>query len=248
MVKQSSRRGNKGASRKSTVNEKIAQRWAAQADACFMTMNLGRILLLFWAFAGLVGCSSSRGEVPNYPSDLRDPAALLKVAATFAARGESNRAEQYYVAALQAGAEPAEVYPSLVDACIQAGRLGSALQHAERHLRDAPDDLRLLRLSASLSEALGHVDAAREYAEQIARQSERGIEEELFLGAFFQRQQLEQRAQVHLKRYLALAQEEDQEPWVVPTLKRLEARALGRAEDVARLLDEPEMAAGVVTE
>ena len=209
-----------------------------------MKRTFRHILLVFLTIGGLFGCSRAPGNAPVHPVEAHDPAVLMEMAAALAARGESNRAEQYYVAALQAGADPKEVYPPLVETCIQAGRFGSALQHAERHLRDAPEDLRLLRLAASLSEALGHQRAANEYALQIAQLPNRGAEDELFLGAYFDRQRMSEKATEHLERYLARTSAENQEPWVRPTLKRLAQTSPQPADSLATLLPLPESTNG----
>jgi thioredoxin-like negative regulator of GroEL len=80
---------------------------------------------------------------------------LLEKGRLFAERGQSLRAEQYFLAAREAGAAPGEVLVLLVDTCIKSGRYRSALSHVEARLLDAPFDQALRELAIALRRTLG---------------------------------------------------------------------------------------------
>jgi Flp pilus assembly protein TadD len=80
-----------------------------------------------------------------------------------AQRGDSLRAEQYYLAAQRAGYPESKVLPSLLEVCVSSGRLRSALGYAEPYLRRHPEDFRLRHLVASIHLGLG--DSARAFRE-----------------------------------------------------------------------------------
>jgi len=85
----------------------------------------------------------------------------------FAAVGDSTRAEEYLAAALDAGADPKEVLPLLLEVCVQTGRYRSAILHAENHLRKHPDDMRTLFVLGTLYAALGENKEARSVLEHV---------------------------------------------------------------------------------
>jgi hypothetical protein len=72
------------------------------------------------------------------------------------------RAEQYYLAAVDAGVPDADVFPLLVETCIESGRFRSALSHVEARLLEQPDSPALLKLSSALRQTLGLERARRD--------------------------------------------------------------------------------------
>jgi tetratricopeptide (TPR) repeat protein len=85
----------------------------------------------------------------------------------YAGQGESLRAEQYYLAALEQGASTELVLPRLLRVCIASGRLRSAASHAERHVREHPGATEVRYLLATLQAALGDRERARGQASQV---------------------------------------------------------------------------------
>ncbi|MBX3189254.1 MAG: tetratricopeptide repeat protein [Labilithrix sp.] len=85
----------------------------------------------------------------------------------FAAVGDTTRAEDYFAAALEQGADPNEVLPLLLAVCVQTQRYRSAIQHAENHLRRHPEDIRTRFVLGTLYAALGETKPAREQLEQV---------------------------------------------------------------------------------
>jgi Tfp pilus assembly protein PilF len=85
---------------------------------------------------------------------------LLDRGRGFAAIGDTTRAEEYLAAALEAGADPKETLPILLQVCVQTGRYRSAIQHAENHLRRHPDDVRTRFVLGTLQAAVGDAKEA----------------------------------------------------------------------------------------
>jgi tetratricopeptide (TPR) repeat protein len=147
----------------------------------------------------------------------------------FAERGESARAEQYYLAALQAGAVEEEVFSLLLDTCVKQGRLGSAVAYVEARLRKEPSNESLLRLSASLREALGHRRAALSYVAELSRLSRMLPETQLFVAEFLQRSGDTLGAHTAFEAYAKEVPESERPPWVAFTLRRLREAKDGHA-------------------
>ncbi len=95
---------------------------------------------------------------------------LIDRGKAFASVGDSTRAEEYLVAALEQGANPKEVMPILMNVCISAGRYRVAIQYAETHLRRHPDDARTRLVVGTLYAALGENKPARENLELAVEQ------------------------------------------------------------------------------
>ena len=70
-----------------------------------------------------------------------DAKTLVERGKGFAAIGDPTRAEEYLASAIEAGADPRDVLPLLMDVCVKTGRYRSAIQHGENHLRKHPNDL-----------------------------------------------------------------------------------------------------------
>lgn len=92
---------------------------------------------------------------------------LLERGNAFAAVGDLTRAEEYLVAALDQGAPPKDVLPSLLDVCVRGGRYRSAIQHAENHLRKHPQDQSTRLVLGTLYAAVGESQNARHALEQV---------------------------------------------------------------------------------
>lgn len=96
-----------------------------------------------------------------------DAKTLVDRGKAFAAVGDHTRAEEYLAAGIDAGADPREVLPLLIDVCVKTGRYRSAIQHGENHLRKHPGDLRTRVIVGALYAAIGEGKQARAQLEQV---------------------------------------------------------------------------------
>ncbi len=201
------------------------------AEAWFMERRFGFRLflaLVWYSVLGLVssvpllGCAGNRAVAPVTVNVSNAPE-LLQQARELSNRGESHRAEQYYLAALDAGGSVEEIYPELIEVCIRGGRLGRAAVHVEARMRQVPHDLRLVRLAISLREALRHRVEARELAARLAASESKSHAEELFLGGYYERWGEPERALLHYRAYLKQTEEASRPAWVEGAVRRLEA-------------------------
>jgi Tfp pilus assembly protein PilF len=87
----------------------------------------------------------------------------------FAAVGDSTRAEQYLTAAMDAGADPRSVMPSLLHACVESHRYRVAAEYVGEYLRRNPDDASLRLLHGMLEAAVGDRAVARREFEAVLR-------------------------------------------------------------------------------
>ena len=171
----------------------------------------------------VLGCSKAPSGAPASPARQTSSTALTEMASEFASQGQSDRAEQYYLAALEAEADPDLVYPLLIETCV--GRLGSAKVHVEHHLRDRPDDPQLLWLSAALNEALGDEEVARERIRRLETLGELSPEIQLFLALHFVRTGDRARAYEYYAHYLRDTPISERKPWVESAQQRLSQRS-----------------------
>ena len=68
---------------------------------------------------------------------------LIDRGKAFAEINDTTRAEQYFAAAIAAGADERQVIPLLLTVCAQDGRYRVAIQYAEAYLKGHPKDLRV---------------------------------------------------------------------------------------------------------
>lgn len=186
-----------------------------------LSRAMGALPLLFLC---ALGCAGSQGGADLARSASAD-VALLEKGREYAALGQSVRAEQYFLAAARSGANSATVFELIIETCVASGRLGSALRHVEDFLRKNPDDPRLIQLAASLNEALGHDEAARQLVLSLTRSEAITPEGSLFIAEFFDRAGTDrQEAIARYQRYLSQTEPENQAPWAAPALRRLLAQ------------------------
>lgn len=95
---------------------------------------------------------------------------LVERGRAFAELGDSTRAEEYFAAALDQGANAREVLPLLLQVCVQTGRYRSAIQHAQNHLRRHPDDLATRFVAGTLHAAVGDTKEAKEALSVVIKQ------------------------------------------------------------------------------
>jgi tetratricopeptide (TPR) repeat protein len=200
---------------------------------------LGISLLSTW------GCSPS-GASPKVVSASpqgAEAARLKEMGERLSASGQSVRAEQYFLASLEAGEPEKAILPALIDTCIQSGRLRSALDYVQRATKLDPHDERLRRLLASLYLSLGQIRAATDEVQQLSMNRELSPETILFVAEFFEHTLLESSAAMAFyRRYLASVSEGEAPAWVSFSLRRLEGEVelnLDRSSESIALAQEP---------
>ncbi len=122
-------------------------------------------LLFLVCGAGSVGCAGSRSKMQQSVDIMRAESAPDQLAArgdSFAAVGDMTRAEQYFVAALRSGGEPARLVRRLVAVCVADGRYPVALEYANDYLRKHPGDIDVRYVAATLRIAIGDEERGRE--------------------------------------------------------------------------------------
>jgi len=150
--------------------------------------------------ASVRGGADARLAVPAM-----SPEELFEIGLLWARRGDLLRAEQYLNSARNHGYDEPPVVYWLVRVCVAAGRYHSALDHAERYLRDNPENWRLRLVVASIHEALGDVDRARIELEHIVRAQPQSPLPRYRLALLYSRRGFgARRAVPHLEAYLAL--------------------------------------------
>lgn len=121
----------------------------------------------------LSACAGPNQAVSAKSPSSETPAQLVREAEALARVGETIRAEQYFSAALEMGANPAAVLPKLVSICVRAGRFRSALSYASPYLREQSENIELRYLIATLYAGIGDADRAiRELDQVLARKAD----------------------------------------------------------------------------
>jgi tetratricopeptide (TPR) repeat protein len=128
---------------------------------------LGALLLA----SAVVGCAETPGErlqknVKQIKHDQR-PERLIELGKGFASVGDLTRAEQYFSAAIETGADEREVLPLLLRVCVLDGRFQMAIQYAENHLQHAPTDIATRFVVGSLYSAIGDAGKAQAAYNQV---------------------------------------------------------------------------------
>ena len=95
------------------------------------------------------------------------PAKLVEQGRAFAAIGDTTRAEQYFSAAIQRGADEAVVVPLIVKVCVTDGRYELAIEYASRYTQKHPADARVRYLLGTLYAAIGERAKARSELEYV---------------------------------------------------------------------------------
>ena len=119
-------------------------------------------LSLVWAW----GCAASQTMVEGQEAAAEEGQELLRRGLSLEHMGRLVSAEQYLVAARQAGADARDVLPALVRVCLDAARPTRALEHTRDALRRAPTDAQLWTLAAALAWGLGRTPEADRYLRQ----------------------------------------------------------------------------------
>lgn len=136
------------------------------------TARFGPALGVTLALASaLVACEKSAAQrVQDNLQKAREeqaPDKLLARGRGFASVGDLTRAEEYLVAALDAGADPRATMAALLDVCVRAGKYRVAIQYAEAFLKQHPGDDGTRFVLGTLHAAVGDVAAARQELERV---------------------------------------------------------------------------------
>lgn len=152
-----------------------------------------------------VGCAHApRGPAPSPPAESAE--GLRRAGHQAESAGDSVRAEQYFTASLAAGGDPGALTTDLVRVCVRAGRLRSALAHAEPELARHPRDAQLAQLVGGLYFALGEHARAESLLEQaLAVQEDSALAHYTLALVLARDPQRGDAERVHLARYIALA-------------------------------------------
>ena len=95
------------------------------------------------------------------------PEKLVARGRAFASVGDLTRAEQYLAAALEAGANPNKVLPTLIKVCVADKRYRVAIDYAEPVLKKHPKNHSLRFVVASLYASIGEPRIAREHMQLV---------------------------------------------------------------------------------
>jgi tetratricopeptide (TPR) repeat protein len=144
-----------------------------QADAEGRRGSRGRLAACpaILVLTALVACAPSAAQKAEADmASVRkesDAKTLLERGKAFAAVGDHTRAEEYLASSIEAGADPREALPALMDVCVKTGRYRSAIQHGENHLRKHPGDAGTRLMVGSLYAAIGEAVDARMHVERV---------------------------------------------------------------------------------
>ncbi len=149
------------------------------------------VILALAVVASSAGCTSQQqaaapatGKKSDAHPD-RDPESLVASGRAYADAGDLVRAEQYFVAALDHGADYNTVLPLLLRVCLSSNHYRYAIDHVEVALARDPTNSRLRFVSGSLHLLVGAHGTARERLEQAARELAEDPEVQFQVAAFF---------------------------------------------------------------
>ncbi len=155
-----------------------------------------------------VGCGAPASQPAKSAasSPLKDPAVLVEQAEAHARGGDFTRAQQYFAAAIAAGAKSKAVLPGLLKACIASGDLRLATEYAENELSRNPDDAHLRFLAGALEAQIGNRTAARDHLVKAAEELPRDANVQFSVATFF-RDDMQDRVEAdpYFRGYLELA-------------------------------------------
>lgn len=174
------------------------------------------LVLCAWLGAWLGACahtapgSEAPTEVaPDDPLGAQgdgSPDALFARGLAWARRGDMVRAEQYMALAVRAGYPQEQALVAIVDACLAASRLRSALAYAEPYLRRHPDAWRVQLLVAAVHAALGRDALAITGLQRVIAQAPAGPDAYYLLAVLLHdRLDDEDGARTGFRSYLAVA-------------------------------------------
>jgi hypothetical protein len=167
----------------------------------------------------VTACANAPAPEASVPGHLPGQGAFAE-GVRAGAEGDSVRAEQYLVAALQEGYSPEETIPRLVWICAEAGRFRTAIRHGAPFVRKRPSLVNLRYLLVTLHVAIGHEAFARAELQEILRVAPEFGPALFMLGGLVGREEPEE-ARHYLERYLELGGEPPHMEEARATLRRI---------------------------
>lgn len=177
-----------------------------------------RVLLL--SFLLITGCAEKVSQAQSPSSPPRQSQHWLEQGRELSRLGQSVRAEQYLLAAWDAGASVDEVAPLLIEVCVKDGRLRSALFYVARVRRMQPSNTAVLQLSATLHSALGQSERAEQDVAALESLEPTQPEALFFLGEYLLLHGQCERGRKYLSEYLQRAPQGEDAPWARSLLSR----------------------------
>jgi tetratricopeptide (TPR) repeat protein len=135
-----------------------------------MTTSTTSLVLSIAVCVASSACASAAAERRQEEAAVQQEstaAELLKKGEASISVGDTTRAEQYYVSALKAGADPHLIVSKLLVVCVADQRFPAAIEYAEQYLYRRPNDLDIAFAAASLHAAVGEAPRARELLERV---------------------------------------------------------------------------------
>jgi Tfp pilus assembly protein PilF len=174
-----------------------------------MTTTRAIALTLVWILAA-AGCAGSQLKAAQADAAgdeaTLSTAQLIEVARELERRGDSLRAEQYWMEALDRGADADAVLPHLFSAYVRDRQYRLAAQRAEDHLRRHPNSTRVRLLLAALYQAVDdYAQAVRQYQTIVRAEPTRPDAHYALALALVEEGQDRASADEHFRRYLELA-------------------------------------------
>jgi tetratricopeptide (TPR) repeat protein len=155
----------------------------------------------------LMACSApAQKPAETARAQLKDTRLLVERGRAYSEVGDYTRAEQYFGAALSAGAKPEIVLPHLLEACVQSGHLRLASEYAEQQLARDPGNPHLRFLAGAIHAQLGNRASARGHLQQAAAELPNDANVQFSVATFF-RDDLHDRVEAdpYFRTYLSLA-------------------------------------------
>ena len=176
--------------------------------------SAARVLLCCCVLALSAGCNRSSSsaitsdQAPGLQSKGQNAAERsIDLARGWARSGESSRAEQYVLLAVEQGYDPARALHLLLQICVTSSQYRAALLHAEPWLRAHPGDARLRTLVAVVRGALGQAELATVELERVINGAPDHALAHYYSGIFYLDMGRVQKSADHFEHYLHLEPE-----------------------------------------
>jgi tetratricopeptide (TPR) repeat protein len=170
-----------------------------------MIMKLLSLALIALALAGCAKNSEVKANLQTFNNE-RTPDKLLARGKAFAALGDTTRAEEYYAAALEAGAPDRDVVPLLLEVCVRDQRYRVAIEYARSYIDKHPDDIQCRYILGTLYQAVGDGKSARTELEAVVTRAPDRADPHFALALVLRDDERDLvAAESHFKEYLRLA-------------------------------------------
>jgi tetratricopeptide (TPR) repeat protein len=132
----------------------------------------------------LAACGATNERAKNAETIQREEQAdkLVDRGKAFASMGDTTRAEQYFAAALDHGADEAKILPMLLETCVRDGRFEAAIEYAKPYLRKHPNDIKTHYVLGTLYSAVGNGRDARDEIDLVVKAQPEDADPHYLLG------------------------------------------------------------------